>query len=211
MSRRHRCLAWTAAALLAGLGYAWQLEVDPTGGPIGLEDEVLAALADWRAAGVDPEEVAARVTVRYGSRARFGPDVLAWVLVRDDAAEGERAFEILIAPDATAPRAALIPALGVALGGALGRGAFDPVLDPAGPRRPTAADGLALEERRTALPGDLNRDGRVDFEDLLLLAEAYGRRGVNLPADLDGDGVVDAADLELLRGWYTFDPPGAGD
>jgi hypothetical protein len=196
-----------ALALAASLGGAWALEitVEPPDGELAAAVE--AAVEDWRAAGVDVDAVEATVGVRVGTTARFGPDVTAWVVVRGGASDADRGFEILVAPDARSPRAALIPALGVVLGGTLGRGALDPVLDPAGPRRPTPADGLALTERLSAVPGDLDRDGRVDFEDLLLMAEAFGRRGVNLPADLDGDGLVDAADLDLLRESYVFDPP----
>lgn len=207
--RLRQRLASVAAALTlaASLGAAQALEVtvEPPDGELAAA--VAAALDDWRAAGVDVDAVDARVSVRVGVATRFGPDVTAWVALRGGGDDPDRAFEILVAPAAGAPRAALVPALGVVLGGTLGRGALDPVLDPAGPRRPTPADGLALAERLSAIPGDLNRDGRVDFEDLLLMAEAFGRRGVNLPADLDGDGVVDAADLDLLREGYTFDPP----
>ena len=208
--RRFRSLLVSTAlalALAASLGSAWALEitVDPPDGDLAAAVE--AALDDWRAAGIDVDAVDTRVVVRYGAAARFGPDVTAWVVLRGGADDPDRRFEILVAPDARGPRAALIPALGVVLGGTLGSGALDPVLDPAGPRRPTAGDGRALTERLSAIPGDLNRDGRVDFEDLLLMAEAFGRRGVNLAADLDGDGIVDAADLDLLRESYTFDPP----
>lgn len=196
-----------ALALAASLSGAWALEVAVDPPDDDLAAAVEAALDDWRAAGIDVDAVDTTVVVRYGAAVRFGPDVTAWVLLRGGAADPDRRFEILVAPAAREPRAALIPALGVVLGGTLGTGALDPVLDPAGPRRPTAADGRALTERLSAIPGDLNRDGRVDFEDLLLMAEAFGRRGVNLTTDLDGDGIVDAADLDLLRESYTFDPP----
>lgn len=52
------------------------------------------------------------------------------------------------------------------------------------------------------LAGDINRDGRVDGQDLVDLALAFGaRRGdprFDLAADLNGDGVVDGLDLALL-------------
>jgi hypothetical protein len=202
-------VAIVALACLAASASAIELSVDPAGGPLTLEDDVAAALADWRAAGVDADEVEATVVVRYGDPARFGPDVQVWVLLRGGAEPEDRSFEILVAPAATAVRAALIPAFGVALGGSLGAGAFDPILDPTGPRLPTEAEGDALEARRTAIVGDLTGDGLVGFEDLLLMAASYGRRAVNLAADLNADGVVDAADLDLLRERYTFEPPAA--
>jgi hypothetical protein len=215
--RRPRAgLPWIVAAVVALAGpaapaLALELTVDAAGGPLTLEDDVAAALADWRAAGVEVDEAEVSVAVRYGDRVRFGPDVQAWVLLRGGLDGEARTYEILVAPDATAVRAALIPAFGVALGGSFGAGAFDPVLDRAGPRLPSEADGAVLEARRTAVIGDLTGDGRVGFEDLLLMAAAYGRRGVNLAADLDADGVVDAADLDLLRERYGFEPPDAGD
>jgi hypothetical protein len=206
LSRLVVAVAIVAITAFMAPAFALDLTVDPSGGPLTLEDDVAAALADWRAAGVDPDEVAATVIVRYGDAARFGPDVQAFVLLRGAAEAGERSFEVWVAPTATAVRAALIPAFGVVLGGSLGTGAFDPILDPDGARRPTEAEGAALEQRRTAVVGDLTGDGRVDFEDLLLMAAAYGRRGVNLPADLNADGVVDGADVDLLRERYEFDP-----
>jgi hypothetical protein len=45
-------------------------------------------------------------------------------------------------------------------------------------------------------PEDLNNDGVVDVEDLLLLLAAWGQTGV--PADIDGDGVVAVGDLLLI-------------
>jgi lysophospholipase L1-like esterase len=52
------------------------------------------------------------------------------------------------------------------------------------------------------LPGDLNRDGRVDGDDLVAFALAFGaRRGdprFNPMADLNGDGTIDGDDLAIL-------------
>lgn len=196
---------WAAVAALAlafgGWAAALEVRVDPQGGPLVLVDQVDAALADWRAAGVDVDAVARTVTVRYGDPARLGPDAIALVVVRPD----EGGFEVLVHPEADGVRAALIPALGVVLGGVLGDGALNPRVDPAAPAVPTAADAAALASRRPAVPGDVDGDGRVGFEDLLLVAAAYGRQGVNLVEDLDGDGVVGDADLEVLRAAYAFD------
>jgi hypothetical protein len=192
-----------ASALLlamASWAAALDLRVDATGGPLLLVDQVEAALADWRAAGADPDAVARGVVVRYGDPLLLGPDVRALVVARPDG-EG---FEVLVHPEADGVRAALVPALGVVLGGTLGSGALDPRIDPGAPAVPTAADADALVAARPDLPGDLDRDGRVDFADLLRLAAAYGREGVNLREDLDGDGVVGDGDLDVLRERYTF-------
>jgi hypothetical protein len=45
--------------------------------------------------------------------------------------------------------------------------------------------------------GDLNQDGVVDGQDMLLLLQAWGPCEV-CPADLNGDGWVDAADLMIM-------------
>ncbi len=54
----------------------------------------------------------------------------------------------------------------------------------------------------TFLPGDINLDGIVDGEDLLLLAYCFGAHRFNsnfqLDCDLNGDGVIDGLDLAIL-------------
>ena len=63
----------------------------------------------------------------------------------------------------------------------------------------------------TFLPADLNRDGRVDGQDLVILALAFGARrfndNFNLAADFNGDGSIDGQDLAILAasfGQSTF-------
>jgi acyl-CoA thioesterase-1 len=54
----------------------------------------------------------------------------------------------------------------------------------------------------TFLQPDLNRDGRVDGQDLVILALAFGARrfndNFNLAADFNGDGSIDGQDLAVL-------------
>jgi len=56
------------------------------------------------------------------------------------------------------------------------------------------------------LPGDINGDGKVSLQDLVLLANAYGSKpgdpNWNPNADLNGDGVVNLADLVILALHY---------
>ncbi len=49
------------------------------------------------------------------------------------------------------------------------------------------------------LPGDYNRDGKIDVDDYVVWKSDYGQFGPALPADGNGDGVVDAADFVLWR------------
>jgi len=51
-------------------------------------------------------------------------------------------------------------------------------------------------------PGDVNRDGVVDFQDLTILARHFGQAGTWAQGDLNGDGKVDFADLVLLARSY---------
>jgi hypothetical protein len=48
-------------------------------------------------------------------------------------------------------------------------------------------------------PEDVNRDGRVNIQDLVLVAANFGEQGKN-SADVNGDGVVNIADLVLVAG-----------
>jgi hypothetical protein len=61
---------------------------------------------------------------------------------------------------------------------------------------------LALNPSRLALAGDLNNDGKVSLQDLVLLSNAYGSKpgdaNWNPNADIDNDGKVGLADLTLL-------------
>jgi hypothetical protein len=60
-------------------------------------------------------------------------------------------------------------------------------------------DGLVTPET----DGDVNLDGAVDVEDLLLLIGAWGPCTGACPADVNGDGTVDVEDLLLLLGNWS--------
>ena len=52
------------------------------------------------------------------------------------------------------------------------------------------------------LTGDLNHDGRVDFADLLVLAQHFNQTGTYQQGDLNDDGQVDFRDLLILAQHY---------
>ncbi|MGD0979678.1 MAG: NosD domain-containing protein [Candidatus Bathyarchaeia archaeon] len=59
-----------------------------------------------------------------------------------------------------------------------------------------------------SIPGDLNNDGKVNLQDLAILANAYGSKpgdaNWNPKADIDGNGVVDLTDLVILATHYGY-------
>ena len=56
-------------------------------------------------------------------------------------------------------------------------------------------------EPAVAILGDINRDGVVNIQDLVIVAARFGQRGHN-SADLNGDGLVDTVDLVLVAGEF---------
>ena len=69
----------------------------------------------------------------------------------------------------------------------------------------SAVDGFALttlscDDAPPAVPGDLNGDGDVDFDDLIGLLASWGPCGPPCPEDLDGNGQVEFSDLLTLLG-----------
>jgi parallel beta-helix repeat protein len=60
-------------------------------------------------------------------------------------------------------------------------------------------------------PGDLNNDGKVSLQDLVVLAKAYGSKPGdptwNPKADMDGNNIVDQSDLAILAIHYGQQNP----
>jgi len=69
-----------------------------------------------------------------------------------------------------------------------------------------AVDGVELRrvvcDPNASVPGDLNGDGLVTFEDLLILLSMWGPCA-GCPADLDDDGVVNFSDLVLILSYWS--------
>lgn len=68
-----------------------------------------------------------------------------------------------------------------------------------------------LLQARYGRTGDMNGDGKVDVQDLEILAANSGKSinpgGPPLAGDLNGDGVVNDADLTILQEHFDFDAP----
>lgn len=87
-------------------------------------------------------------------------------------------------------------------------GVMNPRIDPSGTLQElSASDEAALRELERYVKEDLNRDGAVDFYDLLILAENFSREGSRLGGDLNDDGIINQADVTILRAAYQFLPP----
>jgi hypothetical protein len=50
--------------------------------------------------------------------------------------------------------------------------------------------------------GDINADGNVNMDDLVLLSSKFGTKCKNCPEDLNGDKVVDTLDNNILLKHY---------
>jgi len=65
-----------------------------------------------------------------------------------------------------------------------------------------------LDITHALAPGDANGDGKVNFADLVILAQNYGRTGATwFTGDFTGDGVVGFADLVALAQNYGYVRP----
>ncbi|MHC5113163.1 MAG: two-component regulator propeller domain-containing protein [Planctomycetota bacterium] len=66
----------------------------------------------------------------------------------------------------------------------------------------TAGEAIAVMTVTTAVPGDANGDGVVNFADVLVVISSWGPCGGPCAADVNGDGVVNFADvLAVIANW----------
>src|SRR5205807_2244254 len=72
---------------------------------------------------------------------------------------------------------------------------------------PTSDFGAQIDVSPVSIPGDANIDGKVDFSDLLILAQNFGVPGDFRQGNFNGDFFVNFADLLILAQNYgTSDP-----
>ena len=142
---------------------------------------------------------------RYGDALLFGPDTLTLTFQQQ---LPDRSLEILVNPAATAEReSSLLHEAGRLLGLRVSdSGVMNPAVTAEVPTL-GAEEAAALETEQSALAQDVNRDGEVDFYDLVELAKAFGQTGVGSQGDINEDGIVDEDDLDALREAYTFSEP----
>ncbi len=60
-----------------------------------------------------------------------------------------------------------------------------------------------LFSAQDGIPGDLNGDGVVEVNDLLIIIAGWGVCSGDCPADLSGDGFVDISDILLLLSYWS--------
>ena len=60
-----------------------------------------------------------------------------------------------------------------------------------------------LFPEQNGVPGDLNGDGVVDVNDLLIIIADWGPCSGDCPADLNGDGVVSVGDILAILSYWT--------
>ena len=63
--------------------------------------------------------------------------------------------------------------------------------------------GWLFPEQEAGVPGDLNGDGVVDVNDLLLIIASWGICSGDCPGDLSGDELVDVSDILLLLSFWS--------
>jgi hypothetical protein len=173
----------------------------------GISGNIEAAAAAWQDAGVDVgveinDEAPDRFEV--GPTARFGAGVLSLSL-RATSDEGSR---VLLNPNNTRLQPRVVATELAYLAGVQPqpRGWLSGELPAGAGATPSEADASALRSALGRIPEDVNNDGRVDFYDLVQVANKVGQTGPNLLEDIDGSGTVDRSDIEQLKNRYEFTP-----
>ena len=196
--------------VLTSIAFAITYRVDPNGGPLTLAEDVAKAFSSWLELDETLEaEVGTNATnvFVYDDVSLLGPDTLSMTVQEQT---NTRSLSVRLNPDADALMpGVLLHETGVLLGLETIRGnaVMNPMKTASSPTELQSGDISTYEAFRDFVAEDVNRDGAVDFYDLVLLSQNYGRADFNNPADLNDDGLIDEQDVELLRNAYTFTPP----
>ena len=76
------------------------------------------------------------------------------------------------------------------------------LIDPDGKRWEATTESGEVIESSDKIFGDIDRDGVVNIQDLVIVGTRFGQRGQN-SADVNGDGLVDIVDLVLVAGAFS--------
>ena len=206
--RRTVVLTTLMAGLVLAAPFAYRVVVTE-GMPSAFPAQVDRAFKQWADVTSTTLKVSklenADVSFQWGAGdVEMNPDLATRTLVQTNTPNPEK-VEVRFNPQTSVDReSALLVEAGLRLGVDI-----DPAVD--GKRSLTEADQKALRARYSP-NGDLNGDGRVDIDDLEIMAANLGKRaapGSSVLGDLNGDDVVDEKDLEILKANYSFDPPRA--
>ncbi len=181
------------------------------------------AFMTWQSASVGAIEASqsasATLTFVPANDALLGPDVMTLkvkeqnLISNDVSAEQARLTTTILVNEVfrESPnlyKSALLHEVGVLVGiplsasGVMQRGLTE-LIEPS----VSLSEARALEVQASAAKEDVNRDGVVDFYDLVELAKNHSEFPQNFSADITGDGKVDAEDVNALQAAYTFSDP----
>lgn len=190
------------------VGFTYFIDVDA---PTELAGHIQTALDAWLE--LDDELVfeeatelaEAEAVLAVADAALFGPDLLSLSTQQQDET---RQHKVLVAPTEIANQRVLRHEVGLLLDLRVGtQGIMNPSILPDDSAELSDADLEVLSATLNAAKEDINRDGLVDYYDLVALAQAFGASGFEAAADLNEDGIVDREDLNLLRAAYSFTSP----
>ena len=73
--------------------------------------------------------------------------------------------------------------------------------NPAGQPVPLAS--FSIIQMAVASPLDLNSDGKIDVNDMKIVAGAFGQTGTGIPSDVNKDSIVNVLDMIIVGQNYT--------
>jgi Dockerin type I domain len=194
-----------AASIGASFGAPFPYKVNTDGNaPANFVANVEKAFKAWQGVTgtslkTNRLETTAPTTFSWGEGdVPINPDLATRTLIRS----GEnQSSEVRVNPETADLESALLIETGLRLGLDL-----DPNL---GEKRVFGETETKAVRARFSQTGDLNGDGKINLDDLELLALNFGKRaptGGTLTGDLNGDGIVNQQDMDILKANYGFEP-----